>query len=357
MQSSKDSPAAWGKKVWIDLDNSPHVPFFAPIIEELKKRNYSVVITARDAYQVCELADLFHFNYKLVGHHYGKRKILKVYGTAVRALQLLPFASKEKPDIAVSHGSRSQLFASALVGIPCLNIFDYEFTKQLGFIKPTWEMAPEVVASAKGSGLLTYPGIKEDVYAPQFRPDDAIRSVLWLNKDDIVVTVRPPASEAHYHNPKSDELFSATMKFLGKAPGVKVILLPRNGGQANSIRQTWADLFASGKAVIPDHPVDGLNLIWHSDLVISGGGTMNREAAALGVPVYSIFRGKIGAVDRYLSNNGRLVLVEGIEDVRNKIILNRRPRSLSPKSGDKATLNQITDKIVALVESIYKPKR
>jgi len=44
-------------KIWIDLDNTPHVPFFKPIIRELEKRGHEVVLTARDAFQVCELAD------------------------------------------------------------------------------------------------------------------------------------------------------------------------------------------------------------------------------------------------------------------------------------------------------------
>src|SRR3989442_14407907 len=97
-------PAARAKgKIWIDLDNSPHVPFFAPIIEELQKRNYSVLVTARDCFQVRELADLFHLKYKLIGHHSGRSKIRKVAGLCFRAVQLIPTILREKPDLAVSH--------------------------------------------------------------------------------------------------------------------------------------------------------------------------------------------------------------------------------------------------------------
>src|SRR5437762_9318457 len=90
--------------------------------------------------------------------------------------------------------------------------------------------------------------------------------------------------------------------------------------------------FTGSKVVIPEKVVDGLNLLWHSDLVVSGGGTMNREAAALGVPVYSVFRGKIGAVDRNLQAEGRLILIESLEDVDHKIILKRRPKEAQPAS-------------------------
>src|SRR5712692_11623630 len=114
-------PAARAKgMIWIDLDNSPHSPFFAPVIEELQKRNYSVVVTARDCFQVRELADLFHLNYKLIGHHSGKSKIRKVAGLCFRALQLIPTILKEKPALAVSHCSRAQLIVSTVCGIRSL---------------------------------------------------------------------------------------------------------------------------------------------------------------------------------------------------------------------------------------------
>src|SRR5207244_10036938 len=122
--------------------------------------------------------------------------------------------------------------------------------------------------------------IKEDVYVPGFRPAPGIREELKLSPEDIVVTLRPPATDAHYQNPMSDELLRAVIEFLGRNDKVRVVLLPRNRGQETSLRREWTQLFATGKLRIPEHLVDGLNLIWFSDLVISGGGTMNREAAA-----------------------------------------------------------------------------
>jgi len=355
MNTSQLLEASGHKKIWIDLDNSPHVPFFAPIIDELDRRGYSLIVTARDAYQVRELADLFQLTYKLVGRHYGKHRILKVLGTCFRSLQLLPIVLNEKPDLALGHGSRSMTILSGLLGIPSICIFDYEFANQLPFLRPTWLMVPEVIPDSafphEQDRLLRYPGIKEDVYVPDFKPDRSLASQLGLDKDKVIVTLRPPATEAHYHNPQSDELFKAAVEFLSQSPCVKVILLPRNTKQGAILRQYWPDLFAAGKIVIPENAVDGLNLIWHSDLVISGGGTMNREAAAMGVPVYSIFRGKIGAVDTYLAKQGRLVLIESVEDVRTRIILSRRPRTVAPQNGKRTTLTTIVDSAVSILES------
>ncbi|MBZ5656142.1 MAG: DUF354 domain-containing protein [Acidobacteriia bacterium] len=346
------------KKVWIDLENSPHVPFFKPIIEELERRDYSVLITARDCFQVCDLADLLHVPYKRFGRHYGKHTVAKLAGLVVRTLQLMPTIIREKPDLSVSHGSRSLFMVSSLLRIPTITIFDYEHAKWGGFVRPSWVMVPDLMPDYAGSlaGLekdrvLRYPGIKEDVYAPSFRPDPSIRERLHFGPDDIIVTIRPPATEAHYHNPESEVLLDSVLDFLGNQPNTKAIVLPRTPKQERDLREKWPDMFSSGKVVVPDHVVDGMDLIWFSDLVISGGGTMNREAAALGVPVYSIFRGTLGAVDKYLAEAGRLTLLTSPEDVRTRIALVRRNSDLKPRLGDRPALHVIVENIVSILES------
>ncbi|MHC1725265.1 MAG: DUF354 domain-containing protein [Syntrophobacteraceae bacterium] len=340
------------KKIWIDLDNTPHVPFFKPIIEELNKRGYPVFLTARDCFQVCGLADLSHLKYKRIGRHYGKNVFMKVFGLVFRSLQLSPIVCREKPDLVVSHGSRSQQMLAEALRIPTVIILDYEYAKVL--VSPTWVIAPEIIPTdnmhSVKKGVLKYPGIKEDVYVPDFRPDPSIMDELKVSSRDIMVTIRPPATEAHYHNPESEQLFAAVMDNLGQMSGVQLVLLPRNGKQAEEIKSAWPDLFKSRKAVIPEKVVDGLNLIWHSDLVISGGGTMNREAAALGVPVYSIFRGKIGAVDKYLAGANRLTLLTSVSDVLTKIKIEKRTAGNS-NSQDRQALLAIVEGIIRIAEN------
>jgi hypothetical protein len=355
MASSK-SPTHKKKKIWIDLDNSPHVPFFKPILEDLHKRGYDTLLTARDCFQVCGLADLMHLQYKKIGRHYGKNKLLKVAGLLIRSFQLMSTVLNEKPDIAVSHGSRSQVLIASLLNIPTVVIADYEYTQTVA--KPTYVIVPEMISdsSVKGysSAFFKYPGIKEDVYVPDFKPDPSILSALGIREGELVVTIRPPATEAHYHNPESEGLFEATIDFLGRQENTRMVILPRNEKKQTAwVKTHWSEWCQSGKIIFPEHVVDGLNLIWHSDLVISGGGTMNREAAALGVPVYSIFRGKIGAVDRYLSDNGRLVLLETVQDVQTKIRLDKRKRANQLES----TNRQALGKIVEHIERILKEDR
>jgi predicted glycosyltransferase len=345
-------------KIWIDLDNTPHVPFFRPIIRELEKRGYTVVLTARDAFQVCELATLYGLSYKKVGKHYGKNPLFKIGGLLWRSLQLLPFVFREKPVMGLSHGSRSQILLCNLLRIPTVMIMDYEHAQTPLLLQPRWEIVPVALRGEKlqcktKERILTYEGIKEDVYAPEFKPDPSLSEQLELEDDSILITVRPPANEAHYHSPESDALFVEVMKRICSAPSIKAILLPRSKLQEQHIRQTWPQWFQGSKVVIPAKAVDGLNLLWHSDLVVSGGGTMNREAAALGIPVYSIFRGKSGAVDRQLQKEGRLLMIEDIDAVNSKILLQRRDKE--PRLAGSNSRKALSD-IVGHIDGIMTRK-
>lgn len=345
-------------KVWIDLDNTPHVPFFIPIIRELEKRGHRVVVTARDAFQVCELADRKGLRFLKIGRHYGKNSILKIAGLLWRASQLIPFYTREKPDIALSHGARSQLFLSNILRKPTILISDYEFAKTPFLVKPRWEIVPDALPTeglhSRSSRVRKYAGIKEDVYAPDFRPDPSLLSELKLDPANIVITVRPPANEAHYHNPESELLLNELMRRICETNNVQAVLLPRNEPQEKTLRLRHPEWFASSRTIVPSSAVDGLNLLWYSDLVVSGGGTMNREAAALGVPVFSIFRGKIGAVDRRLEQEKRLVIVRTLAEVRTKILFQRRDKEAYTNGTPRLALQDIVNHIEDIVRTEYK---
>jgi predicted glycosyltransferase len=341
------------KKIWIDLDNSPHVPFFIPIMEELRKRGYEVLVTARNSYQVCELLELYNLRCEVIGGHWGKNRLLKILGTFARTVRLLPMIVQQKPDLAISHGSRAQMLASYLLKIPTIAMYDYEFTQKMDFLQSVWFMVPEYLPDPTDmkakARTRKYPGLKEDVYVPGFHPDPSLGDKLGIRADHIVITVRPPATEAHYHNPEAEVLLEAAMNFFMERAETQVVLLPRNERQAADLRKIWGTWISKGRILIPEHAVDGLNLLWSSDLVVSGGGTMNREAAALGVPVYSIFRGQIGAVDRYLVRQGRLTLIENVEDVRKKITLAPRDHSAKHGTGDGRALQVIVKNIISIL--------
>lgn len=307
--------------IWIDLDNSPHVPFFRPVAEALRSAGVEVLLTARDAYNVRDLLRLHDMPCRIIGRHHGRRRVMKAAGLAVRTAQLLPFAFSQRPALAVSHGSRAQLLAARLAGIPTVVIADYEHVTHVArpdvLIVP--DVMPEAVAARLAPRVLRYPGIKEDVYAATLKPDPGIRAWLGLADNELLVTARPPATEAHYHHADGETIFEACIETLAAQPEVRIVLLPRNAAQHAAMAARFDALLSSKRALIPAQAVDGLNLVWHSDLVVSGGGTMNREAAALGVPVFSTFRGPTGAVDRYLVEQGRLVMLASPQEARERL--------------------------------------
>ena len=199
--------------------------------------------------------------------------------------------------------------------------------------------------------ILHYPGIKEDVYVPFFQPDPSWQKSLAIKPEDVVVTIRPPATEAHYHNPESEKLLMAVFDRLDEHPEVKTILLPRTPKQEAEIRQAKPGLFESGRIIVPKRALNGLDLIWRSDLVISGGGTMNREAAALGVPVYSLFRGALGAVDKHLADTGKLILLQSEDDVRQKLRIARRSRPVACTPSKGTTLDVVVNHVFSVARS------
>jgi uncharacterized protein len=320
--------------------------------------------TARDAFQVCDLARQRGIEFQQVGRHSGKNRIRKAFGLFYRAMQLLPLAIREKPALAISHGSRAQIVACKLLNIPTVLIEDYEYADYPPTMRPRWEIVPD---SINDEGLCCdpdrarrYPGLKEHVYVKDFRPDASVLSQLGLKDQHLIVTVRPPATEAHYHHERGESLFFELMSFLLNDSRVRIVLMPRNGKQANWIRQNKPGWFSNSRVVIPSGPMDGLNVIFHSDLVIGGGGTMNREAAALGVPAYSILCGKVGAVDRTLERNGQLTMVTSPKDFMQKIRLVRRPRPLKVPTYATGALESIMshiEEILSLEHAVKSIRR
>lgn len=353
-----------GAKIWIDLDNTPHVPFFIPIIRELERKGHHIILTARDAFQVCELADEKSLSYIKIGRHYGKHAIFKILGLLWRSAQLATFFLPHRPDLALSHGSRSQTLYCNLRRIPTAIIADYEYAQTIPFAHPRWSIVPESVSalsfSSNTNRILHYRGIKEDVYIPEFTLNPLLNEILGLSLDEMIVTIRPPADEAHYHNPESIPLLMELMKRIGQTQSIRAVLLPRNQQQEIAFRAEYPAWFADRKVVVPPKVVDGLSLLWFSDLVVSGGGTMNREAAALGVPVYSIFRGKMGAVDRMLVREGRLIMITSKEEVHSKIHFVKRDKTLALDNHPRPALQDIIghiENIIRIEQGRTKPPK
>lgn len=309
-------------RIWIDLANSPHVPFFRSLANELTKRDHEVVVTARDFAETVELAEAAGFAAQVIGAHGGGKLSGKAGNLVQRALALARWARGQELDLAVSHNSYSQILAARALSLRTVTLMDYEHqpANHLAFRMASRIIVPRAFPEtaitrfgASAAKVRRYDGIKEDVYLANFNADPEFEKTLCelgIRASDVLVTLRPPASEALYHR-FENALFDQLLERLSTIPSVKAILLPRNDSQ----RKSYSTRYGSN-LILPAAPLDGANLIALSDLVVSAGGTMNREAAALGVPAASIYLGEWAAVDEQLVNEGRLGRICDSEDVR-----------------------------------------
>ena len=334
-------------RIWIDLDNAPHAHFFAPIVRDLQRRGSNPVLTLRSFGQTEALARSYGMEFTAIGAHCTHlSRPGRIAETFHRAAQLVDFAIAQRPAAAVSHGSRALTLAAALLGIPCMALYDYEHVSAgLFHLLCRRVLLPEILLreSNLNHGSIGYPGFKEDVYIHDFRPDPRLLNKLALDPQRLIVTVRPPATWAHYHNDQSTVLFQALIEHLRAYRDAQILILARTPQQSVEL----------GRDFHIDEPpfrltadaVDGLSLLTYSDAVFSGGGTMVREAALLGCTAYSTFAGKSGAIDRELERLGKLVILRTPDDI-SRLRLQKPARSASP-SPDPGTrdfiLNQILD--------------
>jgi predicted glycosyltransferase len=314
-------------RLWIDLANSPHVPFFKALTKRFVAEGHEIEFTARELAETIPLALAAGFAPAVVGAHGGRAVSKKAGSIASRAWALAGWARKRQFDLAISHNSYAQILAARLLGLKTITMMDYEHqpANHLAFRFASRIIVPASFPAqrlrrygARVGKVRRYHGTKEDVYLADFEADPSFGAQLCelgVNADNVLVLVRPPAHDALYHR-FQNTLFDEALKILQSRENVQIVLLPRNEAQ----RATYA-----GKGfIIPKAPLDGANLIAASDLVISAGGTINREAAALGVPAASVYAGQWAAVDEELVREGRLERISGVEDLRNLVIEKRR---------------------------------
>ncbi len=288
---------------------SAHPVVLRPVIQRLRAAGHDVQITARDYAQTLGLLELHGLDYITVGRHAGASRSRKLLALIQRTRKLHSWAD-DAFDLAVGHGSNDLALAAAWAGIPAVNMFDYEFAIQqhnIGCRLAKRVMTPDAIPpsrlarfGAKGGKLLQYPGLKEEYYLADFEPDPTILERLGVDTERVVVVVRPPPDVSLYHR-KSNPLFPRVLNHLGDRDDVQAVVLPRTEEQRRHVRALNLP-----SVIVADHAVDAQSLIAASDLVVSAGGSMNREAVALGVPVYTTYGGRLGAVDEALIRDGRL---------------------------------------------------
>jgi hypothetical protein len=304
-------------RVWIDLTNSPHVLVMRPLIEAMRVDGHEVEVTARDFAQTLELCERFGIDHTAIGRHRGERLASKGLGLVSRSGGLVRWARGRRFDVAIGHGSNDVSVAAALLRIPSATAFDYEFAAQQHHVNCRLcrvVVVPELIPperlaryGAKPSKLRRYAGMKEEYYLADFEPDEGVLRELGIERDRPLVVVRTPPEVSLYHR-FDNPLFRRMLERLAEN-GTQAVVLPRTGAQRDELRRI-------AQFVVPERAVDAQSLSAFADLVISAGGTMNREAVALGTPVYTTFEGRLGAVDEALLREGRLRRLTDPDEVR-----------------------------------------
>jgi uncharacterized protein len=298
-------------RVWVDMTASAHVLVFRPLLEILRERGDEVEITARDYAQTLQLLELHGLRAEVIGRHGGRSRLAKFRQLRSRLRALRRWARGREFDVALAHGSHELTMTARRLGIPSSTTFDYEFAwlqHQLGCRAATRVVVPEAIPperleryGVRPPKLVRYPGLKEEYYLADFEADPRVLEPWPIEPGRVLVVLRPPPDVSLYHR-QSNPLFPQTLDHLGRRDDVHAVVLPRTQEQREFVR--GLDL---PSVLLPERAVDAQSLIALADLVVSAGGTMNREAAALGVPVYTTYGGRLGGVDEELIRERRLV--------------------------------------------------
>ena len=301
-------------RVWVDLTNSPHVLVLRPIIRELRAQGHDVAITARDFAQTLGLLERFGIAHTVVGRHRGGRLAAKGLGLVSRSTALARWARNRRFELALGHGSNDVTIAARLLRVPCSTMFDYEWATVQHTVNcrlAQTVVVPDVIPrqrlaryGATAHKIAAYAGLKEEYYLADFTPDAEVLRELGLDPAAPIAVVRTPPAVSLYHRFENNVLAGV----LERLAGSQTVVLPRT-------QQQRAELRGRG-FVVPERAIDAQSLIAHADLVVSAGGTMNREAVALGTPVWTTFQGRLGAVDERLIGEGRLKVLERAQDVQ-----------------------------------------
>jgi predicted glycosyltransferase len=295
--------------IWVDCTAAAHPLVLRPLIERFEARGDEVLVTAREYGQTLGILDRLGIPYATVGSHGGASALGKGRALAGRSAQLARLVWQRRPQLALAHGSVDLAVVSSLYRIPSAQMQDYEFAgwqRQIAFRAARKVLMPDSIPverlrkiGAKERKLVRFPGLKEEYYLADFRPDAAVLDELGLDREKVLVVVRPPPETSEYH--ARNDVYGEAIRHLARSPEVQAVVIPRTEPQGSEVRE-----MKTANLIVPERAIDAQSLIAYADLVVSAGGTMNREAVALGTPVFTTFAGRMGGVDEDLIATGRL---------------------------------------------------
>jgi predicted glycosyltransferase len=307
-------------RVWVDVTNTAHVVVLRPLVERLERDGHDVTITARPLSHTLELLERWGHPHTVLGRYGGARRAAKARAAAARSRAMVAFGRGRRFDCALAHGSTDLPLACRVLRIPNTTMFDYEWATLQHHVNgrlASRVLVPEAIPATRLARygmrppkLVRYPGLKEEYYLADFEPDPGVLDELGVDRARRLCVVRTAPAYALYLAGSENELLPRLLQRLAAQPDVQTVVLPRTPEQADAIAGLGLD-----EMVVARRAVDGRSLVALADALVSAGGTMNREAAVLGTPVWSIFEGRPGAVDELLLRQGRLRLLRDPDEV------------------------------------------
>jgi len=310
-------------RVWVDFTNTAHVIVLRPLVERLEAAGHDVALTARPLSHTLDLLDDWGRFYTVLGRHGGAGRAGKARAAAERVRAMIGFGRGKGFGAALAHGSTELPIACRTLRIPNATMFDYEWAvaqHNANCRTADRVLVPDAIPAdrlarygVKPPKLVRYPGLKEDYYLDGFSPDLGLLDALGISRsrERVLCVVRTAPAYALYLGGSENAALPRLLRRLqAAAHEVDTVVLTRTPQQI-------ADIAAMGldRLIVPPRAVDGLSLVALADVLVSAGGTMNREAAVLGTPVWSMFEGRPGAVDDALKAAGKLRQFEAPEDV------------------------------------------
>jgi predicted glycosyltransferase len=313
-------------RVWIDIENPPQVQFLLPFDATFRSAGADVVITARESGITLDLLRESGAHFNSIGAHYGKSRRRKVVGMLGRTRALLRFLTEnERPNVLLC-ASRAAALAARVMGCKAFILSDYEHSDltvyrwtRSSFLYPDVISADSFMSRGiRSDRLLPFRGLKEDISFAGVDLDAVQAHSLPVTDRLVKVLFRPPAEESHYYRSESGELTRAALHYLARSEEAVVVFSPRYDWQASALS----------------------DFSWRHKPI---------ELTHLGIPAYSIFRGRIGGVDRHLAAQGRLRIVETPSDLS---LIDLRPRrSLRMLRSNPGLLSELVELIASQVEA------
>jgi predicted glycosyltransferase len=291
-------------RIWLDMANSPHPVLLGPVARGLEARGHELFVTARDHAQTRDLTLSIWPDATVVGGESPGSRGAKARAIFTRVHGLRRVLAPIKVDAAASLGSYAQIVAARSLGIPVMTLMDYEYqpANHLSFRLAQLVVVPSVFPQdrlsrygASVKRVVKFDGFKEELYLDGV---DAAPDPIEIESGRSLAVFRPPPDGALYHQ-QGNSPFDLVLRSAIEREDVQVVVLPRMAHQ----RSRYSEMAG---VQVPAHAIDGLALLRSADIFVGAGGTMSREAALLGVRAYTMFAGRLAAVDTELIRRGLL---------------------------------------------------